>query len=436
MSTTLAIRLEKSKNAKNKEGKYPIILQVTHNRQARSRRLGVYAYEHQFSILKDTTTRREKVLLSSMNGVKEKQQYIDEQLEKAQEIYREHFEDKKEFSFQEFFSLFSQETKQEVEGMKVAQFCQVLSKEFLSSNQVKSAEDYKYTGVAVLKVAPNDISFNDFDEVFLGKLKQYFIDKGVKGFNHFVRLRAVYTQAIERRYVTQDKYPFKNKYLNPFGFDINKIKKLRVSGANPNRIKDMFIQDIIELYQYEHMTETEKKMIKGYWFFSFFNFGVNLTDIARLKYKHLKEMRWFYGRNKTGIGLKRGKPLLEEAIEIIKEYGRFGLAGDGEEYVFDIIPGKNASEEEIVKAVSLYTNRIRHACVRVSKKMEKTGYFTFMSARYSAITLALNEGADRNTVSHLADHANFSTLDHYAGRADDEKVVKAMQTLSLKERVK
>ena len=60
------------------------------------------------------------------------------------------------------------------------------------------------------------------------------------------------------------------------------------------------------------------------------------------------------------------------------------------------------------------------------------GYFTYYSARYSSATLALNEGAGRNTVSHLLDHENFSTIDNYAGRADEGKVLEAMEILRLR----
>lgn len=43
----------------------------------------------------------------------------------------------------------------------------------------------------------------------------------------------------------------------------------------------------------------------------------------------------------------------------------------------------------------------------------------------------LNRNADKNTVSHLLDHGNFSTINNYAGRADDEKVIAAMNLLRL-----
>jgi hypothetical protein len=78
------------------------------------------------------------------------------------------------------------------------------------------------------------------------------------------------------------------------------------------------------------------------------------------------------------------------------------------------------------------TGYIRKAAKRISKRLGFDGCFTYYSARYSSATLALNEGVDRNTVSHLLDHENFSTIDNYAGRANDENMVKAMEVLRLR----
>ncbi|MEM9884458.1 MAG: hypothetical protein AAF849_01095 [Bacteroidota bacterium] len=96
-----------------------------------------------------------------------------------------------------------------------------------------------------------------------------------------------------------------------------------------------------------------------------------------------------------------------------------------------ILQDCEATEKAVAYRVLKDANRIRHACVIISSKLEFDGYFTYYSARYSSATLALNEGADRNTVSHLLDHESFSTIDNYAGEADDEKVLKAMEILRL-----
>jgi site-specific recombinase XerD len=75
---------------------------------------------------------------------------------------------------------------------------------------------------------------------------------------------------------------------------------------------------------------------------------------------------------------------------------------------------------------------IGKACKKASKALGFPGYFTFYSVRYSSATVALNEGADKNTVSHLLDQENLSTIDNYAGRADDDKVLAAMEVLRLR----
>ena len=82
-----------------------------------------------------------------------------------------------------------------------------------------------------------------------------------------------------------------------------------------------------------------------------------------------------------------------------------------------------------------YSVYIRNAAHRVFGKFNFDGYFTYYSAKYSSATLALNEGADRNTFSHLLDHENFNTIDNYAGRADDRKVLEAMEILDWNLRI-
>ena len=60
-------------------------------------------------------------------------------------------------------------------------------------------------------------------------------------------------------------------------------------------------------------------------------FGVNLTDMAQIKRSHIKNNRWFYERSKTGTGLKKGKPILPEALRLIEKYDTGG------KYIFPIL---------------------------------------------------------------------------------------------------
>lgn len=425
--STFCIRLEKSAHAKRNDGKYPVVLQISWGRNVRRKRLGIYAHEHQFTILKDRKKRRERVELSNMTGVAEAQEFIDSELRRAKEIYEEHFK-KRKFNYKRFVHYFDKEEEEVRPEMKVAEFCNWVADEFEINGQAKSASYYRYTGVAVLKVFPKDISFDEFDEFWLKEFVRKSRERGIKCYNYLVHLRSIFNKAVEEKIADYKNNPFKNPYTNPRGFDLSKYKKSKISKINTNRIKDLSKEQLIQLKNVQNLTKCQEKYL-AIWWFSFYCFGVNLIDIAKLKYKDIKNGRWYYDRSKTGVGLKTGKPLLQEARDIIKKHG---TGGSGNDYVFEILIGHDASEKEIANRVLRYAKYIRDAAYYTCKnKLKWDVYFTFYSARYSSATLALNEGADRNTVSHLLDHENFSTIDNYAGRADDEKVVKAMEILKL-----
>ena len=395
------------------EGKFPIVLQTTFNRKVRRKRLGISATIQQWNFQNHEFNK-------GIYGRREKNQKLEDYEAKAQSIFEKHFS-KKPFNYKKFLQLFSEKP---VEKITVIEFCLQVSQKFLQNGQANSSSDYKYLANAIRKVSPNDLLFEEFTEEWLQDFEEYFTSRGTKCFSHMKHLRALYNKAVQKRIADFRNNPFKNPYTNPYGYEFSRLKKSRISKASPNRIKDLSKNQLIQLMNYEPPTENEKKYM-AVWFFSYFMFGVNLTDIALLKRNHIRNGRWYYERSKTGTGLKKGKPILPEALEIIEKYDTGG------KYVFDILNGYDSDELRKVNRIKHYSKYIRNACRRASKILEFDGHFTFYSARYSSATLALNEGADRNTVSHLLDHENFSTIDNYAGRADDEKVLKAMEILRL-----
>ena len=413
---TFSIRMHKSDSVQRKDGKYPIVLQITWDRKVRRKRLGVYAGIDQWDF--DNHEFRKGV-----HGRREKNQQLEDIERKAQKTYDEYVEDRP-FNYTKFGELMR---GKKAEKIGVAAFCKQVGDSFLKKGQASSGKYYQYTGVAVLKVSPNDIPFEEFTEEWLRKFEEYFNERGVKCYNYMVHLRSVFNKAVQKRLADFRHTPFKNPYINPYGYDFSHLKKSKISRANSKRVKDLTKEQVTILWDFSDMTEAEKRYM-AIWFFSFFNVGVNLIDIAKLRYKHIRNNRWYYARSKTGVGLKTGKPLLEESLEIIEEYG---TGGKGNDYVFPILINYDQNEETITDRVLNYAGKIRQACQRIAKRKGFDGYFTFYSARHTAATLLLNNGADRNTVSHLLDHENFSTIDNYAGRADDEKVLQAMEILRL-----
>ena len=196
MSVMFVTRMHKSSSVQRKDGKYPIVLQVTWDRKVRRKRLGVYAFEHQFTVYKDKRRRKEKVELSNMKNVQEYQNHIDDELQRAKDIYKEHFEGR-EFNYNRFVDIFDREQEEESElaGMKVAEFCNRVADDFDNNGQAKSANYYRHTGVAVLKVSPKDISFDEFDEYWLKEFVRKSRERGIKSYNYLVHLRSIFNKA-------------------------------------------------------------------------------------------------------------------------------------------------------------------------------------------------------------------------------------------------
>lgn len=412
-ATSFAIRLDKS--AKLKDNYFPIVLQITYKRKVRRKRLGLKSKIDQW----DFDNHEFKKGISKR---REKNKFLESVELKSEKIIDEHFSNK-EFNFKDFFQLFENINS---ESMTVLQFCKFVVDDFLMKGKASSSNDYKTLYNAILKVSPSDLFFEDFTISWLEDFELYFTSRGTKCYKYMVHLRALYNKAINKRIIDFKNTPFRNQYTNPFGYSFSKLKKSKISKTNPNRIKDLQKEELMKLKCYKPESQKEQEYLDVWWF-SFYMFGVNLTDIANLKRSDIKNNRWFYLRSKTGSGLKKGKPILPEAQEIINRQNK------NSEYIFPILTnGYDASPLKEVNRIKDYGGYIRKMGKRVSKKIGLQGYFTFYSTRYSSATLALNEGADRNTVSHLLDHENFSTIDNYAGKADDNKVVEAMEILRLK----
>lgn len=417
----LSIRLHKTESLKDSKGRYPVVLLITHNRIPRRKRTGIWCKANQLSIDDDGNARFQEI-----HGRKEKQDKINTLLRQARRIIEDHFENV-EFNYKKFCKLLDEKVDtKERKKVGVAEFCEQVSKEFLAKGQVRSSEDYRFLVNTILNISPNDLYWEDFNEEWLIKLEQSFVARGTNGAGHFRRLKALFGKAVQQRLVDFRNNPFKNPYTNPYGYDTSKLKKHRISKANPNRIKDLTKEQLLKLRDYEPISEKEAEYM-DIWWFSFYCFGVNLTDLAYLQKKHIKGNRWYYTRSKSGVGLKSGKPLLPEAIEIIER------RDTGDKYIFPIL--NNGYDDDILtasKRINDYAGYIRKAATRICKRLKMDGHFTFYSARHSAVTLAINSGADKHTASKLLDHSNFSTIDHYAGNVDDDKVIEAMEILRLK----
>jgi integrase len=360
-----------------------------------------------------------------MHNRKEYQEQCKLAVRKATRIYEDNFEHSP-FDYKVFCKHYDEkEQVEEVQEMRVAEFCLQVSEEFKSKGQAGSSDDYRMLASSILKVSPKDLRFSDFTKDWLEQFEKYFLSRGTNGHTKMIRLKALYGKAVQKRLADHMRNPFRNRYTNPYGYDFSHLKKLKISRANTDRIKDLTLEQLQALKDYKPKSKKEAEYIDMWWL-SYYMFGVNMIDLCQLKRSDVKNGRWHYQRSKTGHGLKQGKPILPEAMEILER------RSTGKKYLLSILDGYDDGDSMAVsRRARDYAGFITKACKRISKSLGFDGYFTYYSARHTSATMALNMGADRNTVSHLLDHANLSTLDNYAGRANDENIVKAMELLRV-----
>ncbi|MBK8343510.1 MAG: hypothetical protein IPL12_09500 [Bacteroidetes bacterium] len=101
-------------------------------------------------------------------------------------------------------------------------------------------------------------------------------------------LRTVYNNALSENEVEREFYPFgKRKYQVP----------------STKRVKKFTKAELKLMYETTPKTRGEQRA-KDFWFFSFICNGMNIKDIAQLRYKDLNEDSFVFYRAKTIKHLK------------------------------------------------------------------------------------------------------------------------------------
>lgn len=254
MSVMFVTRLHKA--IKNDQGKHPVVLQITWERNVRRKRTGIWARPNQLFVDDDGKAR-----LREIDGKKLKQKKLDLMQRMARRVYEDHYEDE-EFDYGEFCRILDEtldlkKAESREKKMMVAQFSNLVADNFEKSGQVRSAMDYRVLSALILKVSPKDIYFSEFTVDWLKKLEAHFNRKETRGYNYMNLLKVLYNKAVQARQADYRKVPFKNPYTNPYGYDISKLKKRRIAKVNTSRIKDLSIEQIKQLRSYDVRNEKE-----------------------------------------------------------------------------------------------------------------------------------------------------------------------------------
>jgi len=219
-------------------------------------------------------------------------------------------------------------------------------------------------------------------------------------------LRAIYNNAIADGEVNAELYPFgKRKYQIPSGRNVKKA---------------LALTDIEKIFSYQPASDSEARA-RDLWIFSYLCNGINVKDIARLKYKQLDEEKITFIRAKTERTNRQNIKTITamrtpEIDEIIKRWGNKPAFSDA--YVFPLLePGLSAERERAkiqhaTKTINKYIKRVA-AAVGIEKNVST------YTARHSFSTVLKRAGAPIELISESLGHSNLKTTENYLDSFED-----------------
>ncbi len=162
---------------------------------------------------------------------------------------------------------------------------------------------------------------------------------------------------------------------------------------------------------------------RDYWIFSYLRQGMNMKDIASLKWKNLKDDKLEFIREKT----KRTKKseiktiivyLTPEAIDIIERWGTDNKKADN--YIFRILD-ESMSEERKLRVKNQAIKVVNDWMKKIAKELEFDVSPTMYYARHSYSTILRNSGASLEYISKALGHKDLVTTEKYLDSFEEEK---------------
>ncbi|MEJ8802117.1 site-specific integrase [Pontibacter sp. H249] len=254
------------------------------------------------------------------------------------------------------------------------------------------------------------LPFTDVTVDFLNSYEKWMLSrkKTLTTVSMYLRtLRTLFNDLIDAGDLSRDLYPFgRRKYRMP---------------ASKNVKKALTLSDVEKIYNYHPEHDSQAKA-RDFWIFSYLCNGINVKDIARLKYKQLSRESITFIRAKTERTTRHAlKPIVAmrtpEINRIIKRWGNKPTSPDT--YVFPILRQDITPEQELayvrqtVKTINLYIKRV---AAEVGIEHNVTTY----TARHTFSTVLKRAGAPTEFISESLGHSNLKTTEFYLDSFEDD----------------
>lgn len=251
---------------------------------------------------------------------------------------------------------------------------------------------------------PSKLLFTTITKDWLERYEHYMLNKLNRSqttVSMYMRaLRAVFNSAIQQGIFSKDIYPFGKKL-----YQIPAVRNIK---------KALRKEDLKKLMDAQPGTPEQEKA-RDFWFFSYACDGMNLKDIALLRWENLQGDALVYYRAKTRSTTKTNQTfktiyLNEYSAKIIEKYGSPNRNPKG--LIFSIISDDQTKydQHKAIKNFIRYVNQhLKLLAISIGLPTEISSYW----ARHSFVTVAVQSGIPTQQISEALHGGNLKTTQNY-----------------------
>lgn len=312
-------------------------------------------------------------------------------------------------------------------------------KRFITNRDVKDTIEGAFTS-AINKLTENDqigtavsygcakksfenfrhgLKFTDITVPLLSSYEKWMLEnkRSTTTISIYARhLRTLFNNAITDGVIPKELYPFGEKLY-------------QVPESN-NTKKAITLEEVAKIFHYEVQEKSTAERAKAYWLFSYFCNGINMKDMALLKWENIKGNMICFKRSKT-VRTKRKiddieVEILPRMMAIIK---KFGNKQTKSEYIFPILTnGLSATRQR--QLIQQITHVVNDHMKVIGKELGIEITLTSYVARHTMATVLKRNGASTEKISEALGHSNLKTTQAYLASFDKESKIELANILN------
>ena len=393
-----------------RDNTYPLMLRLTKSGKRKYVSLGL-SVEERFWDFKKNTPKRNCPDRDAILAV----------IERKSKQYREQITQFKVDGKDYTLETLVQRVENPVRQMNFGEYLDYFIQQLREENRLGYAESFKGLKSSLILYCDNlDFQFTHIDQQWLKGYEMFLIRSGKKENTIGIRfrsLRVIFNKAVSEKLVKREYYPFDDFKVSRFH---EQTMKRAISKEDIKRIIELDLRTVTT-YHSPYLS-----LGRDLFLFSYLSCGINLTDMARIRYCDIFDGRLSYHRQKTGKLISfQLQPL---ALEIIEKYRKPDATPN--DYVFPIL------DRKVHKTAVQIRDKVRKANKATNKALHKIGEklgipidLTTYLARHSYATVLKRSGVSTAIISESLGHSSEKVTQIYLDSFENSQIDEAMKNL-------